>query len=125
MIDFGDDRLTAGRPHPMIDQSLRLERIAHEGSDPSCAVLLLDVVLGYGAHPDPASELAPAIVAAREQARRGGRDLAVVASLVGSRSDPQGRDATAGALAAAGASVHLSNAMAARTAVDLIEGAGR
>jgi FdrA protein len=125
MIDFGDDRLTAGRPHPMIDQSLRLERIAQEGSDPACAVLLLDVVLGYGAHPDPAAELAPAIDAARETARRGGRDLAVVVSLVGSRSDPQGRDATAATLVAAGASVHLSNAMAARTAVALVEGADR
>jgi len=123
MIDFGDDRLTAGRPHPMIDQSLRLERIAQEGSDPACAVLLLDVVLGYGAHPDPAAELAPAIDAARENARRGGRDLAAAVSLVGSRSDPQGRDATAVTLAAAGASVHLSNAMAARTAVALVEGA--
>lgn len=107
----------------MIDQSLRLERIAQEGSDPACAVLLLDVVLGYGAHPDPAAELAPAIDAARENARRGGRDLAAAVSLVGSRSDPQGRDATAVTLAAAGASVHLSNAMAARTAVALVEGA--
>jgi FdrA protein len=125
MIDFGDDRLTAGRPHPMIDQSLRLERIAREGADPQCAVLLLDVVLGYGAHPDPATELAPAVAAARDRAQRGGRDLAVVVSLVGSRSDPQGRDATAERLAAAGASVHLSNAAAARTAVDLVEGGGR
>ena len=125
MIDFGDDRLTAGRPHPMIDQSLRLERIAEEAADPACAVLLLDVVLGYGAHPGPANQLAPAIAAARDSAQRGGRDLAVVVSLVGSRSDPQGRDATAEQLAAAGASVHLSNAAAARTAVDLIEGGGR
>jgi FdrA protein len=125
MIDFGDDRLTSGRPHPMIDQSLRLERIAQEGSDPACAVLLLDVVLGYGAHRDPANELAPAIAAARDSAKRGGRDLAVVVSLVGSRSDPQGRDATAETLVAAGASVHLSNAAAARTAVGLVEGAGQ
>ena len=125
MIDFGDDQLTRGRPHPMIDQTLRLERIALEAADPGCGVLLLDVVLGYGAHPDPAYELAPAIAAAREKARGQGRDLAVVVSLVGSRSDPQGRDATAKALAAAGASVHLSNAAAARTAVGLVEGAGK
>jgi FdrA protein len=125
MIDFGDDKLTTGRPHPMIDQTLRLERIAQEADDPACAVLLLDVFLGYGAHPDPACELAPALAAARSTARRAGRDLAVVVSLVGSRSDPQGRDATAKALADAGASVHLSNAAAARTAVDLIEGVRR
>lgn len=123
MIDFGDDRLTSGRPHPMIDQSLRLQRIAEEAADPACAVLLLDVVLGYGSHPDPAYELAPAIAAARERAVAEGRDLAVVVSLIGSRSDPQGTDATGKALAAAGASVHLSNAAATRTAVGLIEGA--
>ena len=125
MVDFGDDRLTVGRPHPMIDHSLRIERIALEAADPACAVLLLDVVLGYGAHPDPAHSLGPAIVQARERASADGRDLAVVVSLVGSRDDPQGRDTTAGALAATGASIHLSNAAAARTAVALIAGAGQ
>jgi FdrA protein len=125
MIDFGDDQLTAGRPHPMIDLTLRLERIEQEANDPSCGVLLIDVVLGYGAHADPASELAPAIAAAREIAQRQGRDLAVVISLCASRGDPQGRDASAQALAAAGASVHLSNAAAARAAVALVQGAAR
>ena len=125
MIDFGDDRLTGGRPHPMIDLSLRIERIAEAAADPACAVLLLDVVLGYGAHPDPAHSLGPAIARARDLAGGDGRDLAVVVSLIGSAADPQGRDAVAGALAAAGASVHLSNAAAARTAVALIKGAGQ
>jgi FdrA protein len=121
MIDFGDDRLTQGRPHPMIDQSLRLERIAEEAADPDCAVLLLDVVLGYGSNADPAAELAPAITAACARAAQDGRDLAVVVSLVGSAGDPQGLDRTATALSAAGASVHLSNAAAARVATELIE----
>ena len=73
MIDFGDDELTAGRAHPMIDQSLRLERLAAEAADPAVAVILLDVVLGHGAHPDPAAELGPAIAAAAAAAgqRRG------------------------------------------------------
>ena len=53
-IDFGDDQLTVGRPHPMIDATLRLERLRRELADPDCAVVLLDVVLGHGAHPDPA-----------------------------------------------------------------------
>jgi FdrA protein len=109
----------------MIDLTLRLERIEQEANDPSCGVLLIDVVLGYGAHADPASELAPAIAAAREIAQRQGRDLAVVISLCASRGDPQGRDASAQALAAAGASVHLSNAAAARAAVALVQGAAR
>ena len=125
MIDFGDDRLTRGRPHPMIDLSLRIERIAGAAADPACAVLLLDVVLGYGAHLDPAGALGPAIAQARDRAGGDGRDLAVVVSLIGSAGDPQRRDAVAGALAAAGASVHLSNAAAARAAVALVEGAGQ
>lgn len=125
MIDFGDDRLTRGRPHPMIDLSLRIERIAEAAADPACAVLLLDVVLGYGAHPDPAHSLGPVIAQARDRAGEDGRDLAVVVSLIGSAGDPQGRDAVAGALAAGGASVHLSNAAAARAAVALVEGAGQ
>jgi FdrA protein len=125
MADFGDDRLTRGRPHPMIDPSLRIERIAAEAADPACAVLLLDVVLGYGAHPDPAHSLGPAIAQARDRASADGRDLAVVVSLIGSEGDPQGLDTTAKALAEAGASVHLSNAAAAAAAVALIRGAGQ
>ena len=115
MIDFGDDELTVGRAHPMIDQSLRLERLAAAAADPSVAVLLLDVVLGHGAHPDPAAELAPAIAAARE---RGGG--AVVVSLLGTAADPQGLERQATALQAAGAQVFASNAAAARFACGLI-----
>jgi len=118
MIDFGDDELTIGRAHPMIDQSLRLERLAAEAADPAVSVVLLDVVLGHGAHPDPAAELGPAIAAALAS---GG--VAVVVSLVGAASDPQGLGRQAAALQAAGADVFASNAAAARFACDLIEGA--
>jgi FdrA protein len=114
MIDFGDDELTAGRPHPMIDQRLRLDRLAAEAADPDVAVILLDVVLGHGAHPDPASELAPAITAA--VAGRDNGDLAVVVALIGARSDPQRLSGQADALAHAGAHVFASNAHAARFA---------
>jgi FdrA protein len=122
LIDFGDDELTAGRPHPMIDQRLRLSRLAGAAADPATGVILLDVVLGHGAHPDPASELAPAIAAALTGPARDG--LAVVVSLIGTRSDPQIRDAQAAALANAGAQVFASNAEATRFACDLIEGGG-
>jgi FdrA protein len=118
MIDFGDDALTMGRAHPMIDQSLRLERLAAEAADPAVSVVLLDVVLGHGAHPDPAAKLAPAIAAARAS---GG--VAVVVSLIGAASDPQGLGRQAAVLQAAGADVFASNAAAARFACDLIEGA--
>ena len=120
VIDFGDDGLTQGRAHPMIDPSLRLERIGVEGADPTCGVLLLDLVLGFGSHSDPAGELAEAIEEARKAAAEGGRELPVVVSLTGVESDPQGLSACARTLQAAGASVFLSNAQATRHALSLL-----
>lgn len=123
VIDFGDDALTQGRPHPMIDPSLRLERIAAEGKDPTCGVLLLDLVLGLGSHPDPAEELAAAITAARKTASAAGRELPVVVSLIGVEKDPQGLSACATTLHASGASVFVSNAQATRYALSLLASA--
>jgi FdrA protein len=114
MVDFGDDELTRGRPHPMIDGTLRLERFAAAAADPSCAVILVDVVLGYVADADPAATLAPAVAAARD------RGVAVVVSLTGTAGDPQGLHRQAEALRDAGAAVFASNAGAARHAVGLI-----
>jgi FdrA protein len=116
MIDFGDDRLTEGRAHPMIDPSLRLERLAAELADPGCAVVLIDVVLGHAAEPDPAARLAPLIAGAP-----GAGDTAVVVSLCGTPHDPQDRDCQAATLRDAGAAVFVSNAAAARHAVSLTE----
>ena len=112
-IDFGDDAYTAGRAHPMIDPTLRLEHIARAAADPESGVLLLDVVLGHGAEPDPAARLAPAIT---------GIGKPVVITVVGTDADPQGRDGQVRALAAAGAEVHLSNAGATRRALELTGG---
>jgi len=112
-VDYGDDEYTQGRAHPMIDQTVRLERLAAAARDESVGVILMDVVLGYGANADPAAELAPLV----EQAVTAG--AAVVVSLCGTRGDPQGRDAQAAALNKAGASVFLSNAAAAREAARL------
>ncbi|MDQ1615137.1 MAG: hypothetical protein QOJ60_1076 [Actinomycetota bacterium] len=123
MLDLGDDAFTQGRAHPMIDQRGRLDRIAVEAADPACSVLLLDVVLGHGAHPDPASELAPALVAARDSVRAAGRgELAVVVSLCATEDDPQDSRKQAEALHGAGAAVFLSNAAAARRGVELSRG---
>jgi FdrA protein len=124
MVDLGDDAFTQGRAHPMIDQRGRLDRIAVDAADPAVTVLLLDVVLGHGAHPDPASELAPAIAAAREKAAGDGRELAVVVSLCGTKEgEPQDPRRQADLLHEAGASIFLSNAAAARHAVSLVTGA--
>lgn len=119
MIDFGDDTLTAGRPHPMIDPSLRLARLADELADSATGVVLLDIIIGPGAHADPASEVADALRAA-------GPDRApVVVSLCGTDDDAQGLHAQARALTASGAEVYLSNAEAARRAVALLGGSAR
>jgi FdrA protein len=117
VVDFGDDALTVGRAHPMIDPTLRLEAIALLAASDEPAVLLLDVVLGYGADPDPAYALAPALMAAREAAEQ---PLPVVIALIGTEADPQGWSRQADALAAAGAAVFASNAAATRYALDLL-----
>ncbi len=117
LLDLGEDEYTLGRPHPMIDHQLRIERMEAEVERDDTRVLLLDVVLGHGAHPDPAAELAPGIADARGTAISAGRDLAVVVSLCGTTGDPQGRDRQAEALADAGAYVTVSNAAAAHMAV--------
>jgi FdrA protein len=118
MVDFGDDALTAGRAHPMIDSTLRLEHLEAEAADPDTAVLLLDMVLGHGAHPDPAADLGPAIADAV------GRGVPVVVALVGTAGDPQGLARQAAVLTDAGAEVFASNAQAARRAVALVEPGG-
>jgi len=110
VVDLGDDAYTVGRPHPMIDGTIRREWIVKDAADPTTAVILLDVVLGYGAHPDPAGELLAAI----ERARREG--VAVVASVCGTDGDPQGLARQTTTLARAGVIVMPSNAQAARLA---------
>jgi FdrA protein len=115
VIDFGDDALTVGRAHPMIDPTLRLEAISNLAARREPAVLLLDVVLGYGADPDPAYALVPALTAARRSGT-----LPVVIALIGTEGDPQGWSRQADALAAAGAAVFASNSAATRYALDLL-----
>ena len=116
LTDLGDDRYTVGRPHPMIDLRTRCERIVEEASRPEVGVLLLDVILGYGAHPDPAAELVPTLEEAQSTARSSGRELAFVISLCGAPDDPQGLEKQHQAFTEAGALVTRSNALAARNA---------
>lgn len=113
-IDLGEEEFTVGRPHPMIDNDLRVRRILQEARDPEVAVIMLDVVIGYGAHPDPALELGQAISQARKLAEESGRELYFVTSVTGTEGDPQGLSRTVEKLKAAGAIVLDSNAAAAR-----------
>ena len=114
--DLGADEFTRGRPHPMIDGTLRREFLKREGNDPSVAVVLFDVVLGHGAHSDPAGDILPGIEAARSAAERRGRRLIFVASICGSAKDPQGYLKQRETLDEAGVLLMPSNAQAVRLA---------
>jgi FdrA protein len=113
-LDLGEDEFTVGRPHSMIDYSLRNKRILEEAADPETAVILLDVVLGYGSHPDPASELAGVI-------RQASQKVSVVCSVTGTDKDPQNRSHVAAALRKAGAIVMPSNAAACKLAGSIVQ----
>ncbi len=119
LVDLGSDEFTVGRLHPMLDPSVRTQRMVQEAHDPEVAVLLADVVLGYGAHPDPAAELAHAWGQAHGAARRGGRELVCVASVCGTDLDPQGYREQVRCLREAGVVVAPTNAAAARLAAQL------
>lgn len=118
LIDLGDDEYTVGRPHPMIDPTLRRQRLLEEAANPKLAVILLDIVLGYGAHPDPAGALSGAI---REAVARG---VAVVASVTGTEADPQGLSRQTEALRNAGAVVAPTARLAAELVAQSLQGRG-
>jgi FdrA protein len=115
-IDLGGDEFTQGRLHPMIDPSLRNRRIVQEALDPQTAVILLDLVLGYGAHPDPAGAIAGAIREARQLAADMGRHLVFVGSICGTEADPQRLSRQEATLRDVGVLVLPDNASAARLA---------
>jgi len=120
-VDLGEEEFTRGRPHPMIDPRLRQERLGREADDPEVAVVLLDIVIGYGSHDDPAGELAHSIRTAKAKAEAAGRYLSVVAHVCGTAQDPQGLDEQESQLRAVGAVVLPTNAQAARVAAAIGE----
>lgn len=124
IVDLGEDVFTVGRPHPMIDPSIRTERLARESEDPEVALVLLDCVLGYGSHPDPAGALVEGIVAARQRAVERGGYLPFVASITGTDDDPQGLERQRRKLESAGVVVMPTNHQAAMLAGLILEKRG-
>lgn len=112
-IDLGDDMFTVGRPHPMIDPSTRTERFV-DAVDENVAVMLIDVVLGYGSHMDPAGEMIEPIKQAKAKLESLGGYLSVVCSICGTNNDPQNLEESKIALESAGVVVMQSNAQAVR-----------
>jgi FdrA protein len=112
IVDMGDDDFTRGRPHPMIDPTLRDERVRAELLDPDTAVVLFDLVLGYGAADEPAQGLLAMLAQTREEAPAQGLPL-LIAHVCGTQSDPQSRSRQIDALREAGVLVAGCNAQAA------------
>ena len=112
-VDLGGDEFTRGRPHPMIEPELRNEHVARALADPQVGVILLDVVLGYGSHEDPAGVLT----------RNDLSSKLVIASVTGTERDPQGYARQVATLRAAGVVVAASNARAAELAAQTVSGA--
>ena len=118
--DLGDDAFTVGRPHPMIEPVLRDEYVITAAQDPSVSVVLVDLVLGYGAHPGPAAGLAKAVTEAKAIAARHGGHLSINASVTGTDLDVQGYDQQVDLLQHAGIRVMRSNAEAVRLALHVV-----
>ncbi|NMI01340.1 protein FdrA [Pseudonocardia sp. K10HN5] len=113
-LDLGEEEYTKGRPHPMIDPEARIELLREQGADPEVAAIILDVVLGHGAHPDPASELAP--ICAEIIAGGGPR---VITYVLGTEQDPQGYERQRRAFEEAGCLVTETAARASLAAAAL------
>lgn len=116
LVDMGSAEYTRGRPHPMIDARARCDRLVQEGCDPETSVILIDVVLGYGAASDPAGDLIDALQQVQDES---GGQIAIVASVCGTQLDPQGLERQTKTLQAAGASVFVTNSRAATAALEL------
>ncbi len=120
-LDLGTDEFTRGKPHPMIDPSLRLSYLEQAAADRQTAAVLMDIVLGFCAHPDPASVYAPVIARLREAVAAAGRSLPVIISLCGTDRDPQSFSRQRAAFEAAGAYVYRSNVEAALSASSIVD----
>lgn len=119
IVDMGDDVFTRGRPHPMIDFTMRKERLIKEYNDPDVAIILVDVVLGYGSHMNPGNEIAEAIKEARVSASK---YTSVIVNICGTYNDPQNYEQQKKTLEESGAIVFPSNASAVNFAIKLYKG---
>jgi FdrA protein len=111
IIDLGEEEFTAGRAHPMIDPTIRKMRLVEEAKDPEAAVILMDIMLGYGSHSDPAGAMLSAIAEAKSIAESNGRALPILAHVCGTEQDPQPLSEQEKKLREAGVQVFRTNAM--------------
>lgn len=110
IIDLGEEEFTSGRAHPMIDPTIRKIRLLEEAKDPEVAVILMDIILGYGSHPDPAGAMLSAIAEAKRISNSNGRALPILAHVCGTEQDPQLLSVQERKLREAGVRVFKTNA---------------
>ena len=120
VVDLGDDAYTQGKPHPMIDPAKRIECMQEAVDDESTGVILLDIMLGYGSHPDMAGALLPTIKELQAKADAANRKVFFVATVCGTRRDYQGYDEAVNKLKEAGVIVCENNKLACQTAIRAI-----
>lgn len=120
VIDLGDDAYTQGRAHPMIDPSFRVEKVKEAAVNPETAIILLDNVIGYGAHEDMAGVFAPVVEEAKAAAAKDGKAFVAIASVTGTANDPQVYQDQVDKLEAAGVIVTNSNAEATRLSAKIV-----
>jgi len=120
VLDLGAEEFTNGRPHPMIEPGLRRHQLLEIARQPQTAVVICDVILGWGAHPDPASVLAQDWQEAKALAHANGQGIICIASVCGTQYDPQDYDHQCRVLRENGIILAESNAQAARLAASLI-----
>lgn len=120
ILDLGEEEFTQGRPHPMIDPTIRRLRLVEESQDPEVGVIMMDFVLGYGSNPDPVGAVLNEIAQVKATARKSSRYLSIVTHVCGTKRDPQGYDESIRKLENAGALVFPTNALAAIASAHII-----
>lgn len=123
-IDFGSDEFTNGRPHPMIDPSLRIERFEQEARDPEVGVILMDFILGFGAHEDPVGVMLPSIIKAKQEAEKAGRHLEILGYVLGTDLDTPTLESQVSKLISAGVTHASSSTNAGLLARGFVEKVG-
>lgn len=115
-LDLGDDKYTMGKPHPMIDPTIRNEKIVEKAKNKETAAIILDFVIGYGAHKDPANVALKSI----QEAKAISPNMVIIAYVCGTEKDFQGLQKQKDILTSAGVIIADSNAQAARIAAEVI-----
>jgi FdrA protein len=122
---MGDEEFTLGKPHPVMEPSILNDRLLQEAEDPEAGAILFDLLLGYGAHKDPAGAISEPLSEIRKKLQAENRYLCVVATLTGTGRDPQGFDEQKRQLEALGVRVLPSNAQASLLAGLVVAGRGK